>query len=278
MFLKELNMLGAIVGDIVGSPYEYCNTKRKDFPLFSSQSCVTDDTILTLAVCKALLSGSDNLEAAAARFLRTFAWRYADKDYGDRFIVWMSRDDACAYGSFGNGAAMRVSPCSIAAKSLEEVKSMSYAVTAPTHNHPEGLKGAEATAVAGFLAANGENRSQIERYIDAHYYPMDFSLDSIRDSYSYAVSCQATVPVALKAFFESTSFEDAIRNAVSIGGDSDTIAAITGGIAGFYYGVDEPIAQLALGYLDNFQKEVLERFETAFLRERSIKCLKKAPD
>ena len=257
-------MLGAIVGDIVGSRFEYNNIKSKDFELMTDNCFVTDDTVLTLAVCDALLSRENDLESAAARSLRTFSRRYADKDYGDGFRRWMMLDDSAPYESFGNGAAMRVSACSIAAQTLEEAKRMSDAVTAPTHNHPEGMKGAQATAVAGFLAKAGLEKNAIENYINQNYYPMGFRLDDIRPTYRYEGSCQGTVPFALKAFFESDSFEDAIRNAVSIGGDSDTLAAITGGVAGIYYGVDDWIAKKTLTYLDDFQKDCLSRFEKAF--------------
>ena len=257
-------MLGAIVGDIVGSPYEYNNLKRKDFEFFSTNGFVTDDSVLTLAVCHALCQQSTNLQKAAEKSLMEIAWRYADKDYGGGFRRWMQQENPTPYNSFGNGAAMRVSPCSIAAKTLEESKAMSYSVTSVTHNHPEGLKGAEAAAVAGFLAKNGLTKKTIEQYINEHYYPMDFSLGNIRPQYQYEVSCQGTVPVALKAFFESVSFEDAIRNAVSIGGDSDTIAAITGGVAGIYYGIDDWIAKRAEEYLDPYQKQLLKNFEKLF--------------
>lgn len=192
------------------------------------------------------------------------AWRYADKDYGGGFRRWMQQESPTPYNSFGNGAAMRVSPCSIAAKTLHETKAMSYSVTSVTHNHPEGLKGAEAAAVAGFLAKNGLTKKAIEQHINEHYYPMDFSLDNIRPQYQYEVSCQGTVPVALKAFFESVSFEDAIRNAVSIGGDSDTIAAITGGVAGIFYGIEDWIAKRAEEYLDPYQRQLLKNFEKLF--------------
>ena len=185
-------MLGAIVGDIVGSPYEYNNLKRKDFEFFSTNGFVTDDSVLTLAVCHALCQQSTNLQKAAEKSLMEIAWRYADKDYGGGFRRWMQQESPAPYNSFGNGAAMRVSPCSIAAQTLEESKAMSYAVTSVTHNHPEGLKGAEAAAVAGFLAKNGLSKKAIEQYINKHYYPMDFSLDDIRPQYQYEVSCQGT--------------------------------------------------------------------------------------
>ena len=162
-------MLGAIVGDIVGSPYEYNNFKRKDFEFFSPNGFVTDDSVLTLAVCHVLCQQSTNLQKAAEKSLMEIAWRYADKDYGGGFRRWMQQENPTPYNSFGNGAAMRVSPCSIAAKTLHETKAMSYALTSVTHNHPEGLKGAEAAAVAGFLAQNGRTKKAIEQYINEHY-------------------------------------------------------------------------------------------------------------
>lgn len=173
-------MLGAIVGDIVGSPYEYNNIRRKNFEFFSPNGFVTDDSVLTLAVCHALCQQSTNLQKAAEKSLMEIAWRYANKDYGGGFRRWMQQENPTPYNSFGNGATMRVSPCSIAAKTLEESKAMSYSVTSVTHNHPEGLKGAEAAAVAGFLAKNGLTKKAIEQYINEHYYPMDFSLCNIR--------------------------------------------------------------------------------------------------
>ena len=257
-------MLGAIVGDIVGSPYEYNNIKRKDFELFTDRCFITDDSVLTLAVCHALCQQTSDLQKTAQQSIMDFAWRYAGKDYGDSFRRWMQLPNPTPYNSFGNGAAMRVSPCSLAAKSIDEAKVMSYAVTSVTHNHLEGLKGAEATAVSGFLAKTGQSKQAIEKYINDHYYPMDFSLEEIRPEYQYEVSCQGTVPVALKAFFESDSFEDALRNAVSIGGDSDTIAAITGGVAGFYYGIEEWITQKSLNYLDDYLRQILRAFEKQF--------------
>lgn len=257
-------MFGAIIGDIVGSRFEYNNIKTKDFDFFAAGCDITDDSVLTIAVAEAFLSGDlEHLSIHARESILKHAWRYANKDYGNRFRIWMNDPLLTPYNSFGNGSAMRVSPCSIAAKSLEEAKSFSYAVTAVTHNHPEGIKGAEATAVAGFLAKGNSSIQAIEKYINDHYYPMDFTLDQIRENYDYDVTCQGTVPVALKAFFESVSFEDAIRNAISIGGDSDTIAAITGGVAGLYYGTDE-YEDTVYRYLDDEQIRILVRFKEAF--------------
>ena len=257
-------MLGAIIGDIVGSRFEYDNIKTKDFDLFTPSCEMTDDSVLTIAVAEAFLMGDiEQLALHARDCILKHAWHYAQKDYGNRFRLWMNDPLLKPYNSFGNGAAMRVSPCSIAAKNLDEVKAFSYAVTAVTHNHPEGIKGAEAAAVAGFLAKSHPTIQTIENYINEYYYPMDFTLDEIRESYDYDVTCQGTVPVALKAFFESTSFEDAIRNAISMGGDSDTIAAITGGVAGIYYGTED-YKETAFQYLDYEQIRILEQFENIF--------------
>ena len=257
-------MLGAIIGDIVGSRFEYDNIKTKDFDLFTPSCEMTDDSVLTIAVAEAFLMGDiEQLALHARDCILKHAWHYAQKDYGNRFRLWMNDPLLKPYNSFGNGAAMRVSPCSIAAKNLDEVKAFSYAVTAVTHNHPEGIKGAEAAAVAGFLAKSHPTIQTIENYINEYYYPMDFTLDEIRESYDYDVTCQGTVPVALKAFFESNSFEDAIRNAISMGGDSDTIAAITGGVAGIYYGTED-YKETAFQYLDYEQIRILEQFENIF--------------
>ena len=185
---------------------------------------------------------------------------YPDCGYGGRFLGWMYADDPQPYHSFGNGAAMRVSACGLAAKSVEEAKALSRAVTIVTHDHPEGLKGAEATAVAVYMGKSGAPMADIRACMEG-YYALDFTLDSIRATYRFNETCQQTVPQALEAFFESTGFEDAIRNAISIGGDSDTVAAITGGVAGAYYGVPEALSRAARGYLDARLLDILERFE-----------------
>ena len=172
----------------------------------------------------------------------------------------MYADDPQPYHSFGNGAAMRVSACGLAAKSVEEAKALSRAVTIVSHDHPEGLKGAEATAVAIYMGKSGAPMADIRACMEG-YYALDFTLDAIRETYRFNETCQQTVPQALEAFFESVDFEDAIRNAISIGGDSDTLAAITGGVAGAYYGVPEALSRAARGYLDERLLDILERFE-----------------
>ena len=177
------------------------------------------------------------------------------------FRRWIYSDATEPYGSYGNGAAMRVSASGFVGQTIEEVKMLARKVTEVTHNHPEGLKGAEATAVAIFLAKTDHTIPEIRAYIDENYYPMNFTLDEIRPTYAFDVTCQGSVPQAIMAFLESTSFEDAIRNAISIGGDSDTIGAITGGIAEAYYGVPEEMREKAMEYLDERLREVVVEFE-----------------
>ena len=177
----------------------------------------------------------------------------------------MYSDAPQPYNSFGNGAAMRVSACGYAAESLEEAIKLSRAVTEITHNHPEGIKGAGATVAALYMAKSGSNISEIRDYINTHYYPMNFTLESIRDNYRFDVTCQGTVPQAITAFLESSDFEDAIRNAISIGGDSDTLAAITGGIAGAYYGIPADVRNQAISFLDKRLMEILLEFENIYL-------------
>ena len=263
------NMLGALVGDIVGSRFEFDNYRAKDFELFAADCFPTDDSIMTLAICAALLECQGDyskLEKATVAWMQKFGRRYPDGGYGGRFDRWIYTADPQPYNSWGNGSAMRVSPVAYVAGSLEEVKKLSYQVTCVTHNHPEGLKGAEATAVATYMALQGADKEEIRKVITEEYYPLDFTLDEIRDSYEFNESCQDTVPQALQAFFEAADFEDTIRNGVSIGGDTDTIGAIAGAVAGAYYGVPEAIAVKALTYLDETQKAVLARFMGNFHR------------
>ena len=258
-------MLGAIIGDIVGSRFEWHNIKNKKFELFTGKCFPTDDSIMTLAVAKALCACNGDytdLSEQAISYMQDIGRPYPLCGYGGRFFDWMYSDDPKPYGSYGNGAAMRVSACGFAAESLEQAIVLSRRVTEVTHDHPEGIKGAEATAVAIYLAKTGSSREEIRAYIHAHYYPMDFTLDGIRDSYDFDVTCQGTVPQAIMAFLESVDFEDAIRNAISLGGDSDTLAAITGGIAEAYYGIPEKLRRTALLYLDELQRKVLDEVES----------------
>lgn len=260
-------MLGSIIGDIVGSRFEWNNIKTKEFDFLTYKCFVTDDSIMSLAIAKAILDCKGdyhNLSRLAVSNMQEIGRPYPDSGYGGMFREWMYSDHPRPYNSFGNGAAMRVSACGFAASTLEEAKLLSKKVTEVTHNHPEGIKGAEATTAAIFLARIGKNILEIRDYISENYYPMNFTLDSIRDSYEFNETCQDTVPQAIMAFLESTSFEDAIRNAISIGGDSDTLAAITGGIAEAYYGIPTEIRKHALTFLDERLMKVLIDFENVY--------------
>lgn len=222
---------------------------------------------MSLALCEALLESkpdfSDLREQAVAK-MRAFGEAYPDAGYGRTFSCWLYFDDPQPYNSYGNGSAMRVSGIVYATNTLEQVKQLSLMVTDVTHNHPEGIKGAEATAVTAFMAKQGADMQAIRDYVDANYYPMDFTLDDIRDSYMFNETCQNTVPQALMAFFESTSYEDAIRNAISIGGDSDTLAAITGAVAECYYGIPQKLREQGMSYLDERLLGVLRAFEEKY--------------
>ena len=261
---KVFLMIGAMIGDIVGSIYEFDNIRTKDFELFGRGCFATDDSIMTIAIGKALVESAKNgtdLGENAVKYMQEIGRPYPSCGYGGRFYHWMYSDDPQPYNSLGNGAAMRVSACAEVAKTLEEAIELSKKVTEVTHNHPEGIKGAEAATVAAFMAKTGSSIDEIRGYIDKNYYKMDFTLDEIRPTYRFNETCMDTVPQALEAFFESTDFEDAIRNAISVGGDSDTLAAITGGIAESYYGVPEEIKNKALTYLDGRLMNAYNEYE-----------------
>ena len=223
-------IFGAIIGDIVGSRYEHTPIKIKEFPLFYWGCGFTDDTVMTIAVADALLTDRD-----FAGKMREWGRRYPDVSYGPRFAAWLESPDPKPYGSWGNGSAMRVSPCGLIAHSMEEALDLAKASAEVTHNHPEGIRGAQAVAAAVYLAKCGADRDEIRSFIEENFYPLDRTLAQLRKGYQFDASCRGSVPHAIQAFLESTDFEDAIRNAVSLGGDSDTIAAITGSIAWMYY-------------------------------------------
>lgn len=260
-------MIGAIIGDIIGSRFERANHKSTDFDLFTKKCSFTDDSVMTLAVAKAILESKDDwsaLGANAVKYMQEVGRRYPNCGYGQNFWLWLHESDPKPYQSFGNGAAMRISPVTYAAGSMDECIALSNAVTIVSHDHPEGMKGAEAVAVATWAALHKWPKDSIRALIRPRYYILDFTIDEIRPRYRFDVSCQGSVPQAIQAFLESTDFEDAIRLAVSIGGDSDTIAAITGGIAGAYYGVPNDIRAQALTYLTEDLKDILSDFETAY--------------
>lgn len=230
-------MYGAMIGDVVGSVYEFQPIETKNFELFPERATFTDDTVMTIAVARALMSykkyGGDFKEILVEQ-MQHLGNKYPTS-YGGMFSNWLHSTNPEPYNSYGNGSAMRVSPIGLYANSIEETLDLAKQSAEVTHNHPEGIKGAQATAVAVFLAKTGEHKDYIRAYIHHYFYPLDFTLDDIRENYHFDVTCQGSVPPAIVAFLESTSFEDAIRNAISLGGDSDTLAAITGGIAWPYY-------------------------------------------
>lgn len=264
-------MFGAIIGDVIGSRFEFDNNKSKDFDLFDKECDFTDDSVMTLAIAKALLpydsiTDYESFKKELVGVMHEVGMRYPHCGYGGCFCLWMMKNYTEPYNSYGNGSAMRVSPVGWFASSLEECERLAAATAEVTHNHPEGVKGAVAVAGAVYLARTKHSMEEIKEYIK-RYYEIDFTLDEIREDYDFCEICQKSVPQALEAFFESTSFEDAIRNAISIGGDSDTIAAITGSIAEAFYGVDEDMKEAALSYLDSYLLDIAERFENKFLEE-----------
>ena len=231
-------MYGSMIGDVVGSRFEFSPIKTKEFELFTEDSTFTDDTVMTIAVARALMSykkhGGDFKEILVEQ-MQYLGNKYPHAGYGGMFFEWLHDPNPESYNSYGNGSAMRVSAVGLYANSTEEAMDLAKQSAEVTHNHPEGIKGAQATAVAVFLAKSGESRDYIRAFINHYFYPLDFTLDDIRENYHFDVTCQGSVPPAIVAFLESTSFEDAIRNAISLGGDSDTLAAITGSIAWPYY-------------------------------------------
>jgi len=225
-------MIGAIAGDIIGSIYEQSPIKTKDFPLFDPRCRFTDDSVLTIAVADAILAGWPY-----GISIREIGRRYPDAGYGGSFFRWLHSDDPQPYNSWGNGAAMRVSPVGFAFDTEKDVLYQAKKTAEITHNHPEGIKGAQAAALAVFLARTGHDKADIRKQITRRFeYDLDRTVDKIRPAYAFDISCQGTVPEAIIAFLDSVSYEDAVRNAVSLGGDSDTLACITGAIAEAFYG------------------------------------------
>ena len=267
-------MLGAIIGDVAGSRFEFDNWKAGDYELLDDGCTYTDDTVMTVAVADALLKAKDRPEALrdeAIRSMQAFGHRYPSCGFGARFIHWIFEEDPQPYGSLGNGAAMRVSPAADMARSLEEAKRFAAVVTGVSHDHPEGMKSAEAAAVAGFMAKSGSGMEEIRKCLTEQYYPEIAQMhvpDLIRDykreigNTRYREWAPYSVPQALVCFLESDSFEDAIRNCIAIGGDCDTTAAVAGGIAELYYGIPDGLRRKVLEFLPGPLLEPLERYYT----------------
>lgn len=264
-------MIGAILGDIIGSPYEFdLGNKSKVFTLFSRGSVFTDDTVMTIAVAEAFLivesdATDEEIKQSLIRSMRDYGNRYPHAGYGTRFSWWLTEDDPQPYNSYGNGSAMRVSPVAWLYDDIASVRKAARLSAEVTHNHPEGIKGAEATASAIFLARTGHSKEYIRDYIETEFdYVLNRTCDEIRPDYHHMESCMDTVPEAITAFLEGTSFEDVIRTAVSLGGDCDTLTAIAGSIAEGFYEVPEELREECrsrlpadlLAVLDEFEKRV----------------------
>jgi ADP-ribosylglycohydrolase len=256
-------MIGAIAGDIIGSIYEAHPIKTKDFPLFERRSRFTDDTVLTVAVADVLLHGGNYTDR-----LREYYSRYPDAGYGGFFHTWARSSEPKPYGSFGNGSAMRVSPIGFAFDDLETVLREAKRSAEVTHDHPEGIKGAQAIAAAIFLARTNSSKAEITAFVSQNFgYRLDDTLETIRPDYQFDVTCQGTVPAALICFLQSTDFEDTIRNAVSLGGDSDTLACIAGGVAQAYYRVVPAyIEEEVFRRLDAHLTGIARKFKDVFVR------------
>ena len=259
-------MIGAILGDMIGSPYEFdMGSKTKIFPLFIEKSEFTDDSVMTVAVAEALMDAmgksDEEIRQTLVHSMQKWGARYPDAGYGSMFYYWLHSNDPKPYGSFGNGSAMRVSSAGWLFDTLEETRHMARLTAEVSHNHPEGIKGAEATASAIYMARTGSTKEAIREYIIREFhYDLSRTCDEIRPDYHHVESCQKTVPEAVTAFLEGTDFEDVIRTAVSLGGDCDTLTCIAGGMAEAFYGVPEDIAAEGRKRLPDDMLAVLDRF------------------
>lgn len=268
-------MYGAILGDMIGCPYEFDRgNKIKDFPLFSRASAFTDDSVMTLAVAEAFIDAQPNADIEwirnrLIRGMQRFGKEYPHAGYGGMFRRWLRSKDPQPYGSFGNGSAMRVSSVAWIYDDLDTVRKMARLSAEVTHNHPEGMKGAEATASAIYLARTGKTKEEIKAYIVEQFdYSLSRTCDEIRPGYFHVETCQETVPEAITAFLEGESFEDVIRTAVSLGGDCDTLTCIAGSIAEGFYSVSEELKQECRKRLDDRLCKVLDQFDELLKRKQ----------
>lgn len=258
---KSHTIIGAVIGDTLGSVFEWNNIKTTDFYLFDPKCDFTDDSVLTIAVADSIINNKD-----FAKTIRKYGRKYFDRGYGGNFRHWLMSDNLKPYGSYGNGSAMRASAIGFAFDDMEKVLDVAKKSAVVTHDHPEGIKGAQATAGAVFLAKKAKTKEEIKNYITSTFdYDLNFTLDEIRPTYEFDVSCQGSVPQAIVAFLESTNYESAIRLAISIGGDSDTIACITGGIASAYYkDIPQKILNFVLKRLPDEFIEIINNFDDLY--------------
>lgn len=263
--MKKTTILGAIAGDVIGSIYEFNATKDKGFRLFHPFQSFTDDTVMTVAVADWILTGDGLMPV-----MQDYGNRYPGAGYGRRFHKWLTEYDPKPYNSWGNGSAMRVSPVGFAFNTLEEVLAKAKESAEITHNHPEGIKGAQATATAIFLARANYNKQEIKKYIeDTFGYNLSRTCDEIRPNYQFNESCQETVPESITCFLESKDYEDAIRLAISMGGDADTMGAITGGIAiAFYKEMPDKIYDYAINKLPDDFRLIVDKFDMQYLQSK----------
>lgn len=259
--MGKVKILGALVGDIIGSTYEWYNTKRTDFELFEEGSRFTDDSVMTLAVAKWLVEDENHSADQLIKCMQELGRRHPDAGYGGRFIEWLYEDDSQPYNSWGNGAGMRVSPVGLYAQTLDEALALAALTACVSHDHPEGVKGAQAIAASVFLCKQGKSKQEIKEYVEQTFgYNLHRTITEIRPNYYFDVSCQGSVPEAIIAFLEGNSFEEVIRLAISIGGDSDTIGAMAGAIAACRYPIPENIAERCDSLLTDDLRDIKDRF------------------
>jgi ADP-ribosylglycohydrolase len=259
--MEKVKMLGALVGDIIGSVYEFRNTKSTDFELFCGASNYTDDSVMTLAVAKWLLEDKAHTIHYLIYCMQELGNNHPYAGYGGRFAGWLCEEKPQPYNSWGNGAGMRVSPVGLYAKTLDEALALAAITASVSHNHPEGVKGAQAIATSVFLSKQGKSKKEIKEYVEQMFgYNLYRSIAEIRPNYSFDVSCQGSVPEAIIAFLEGNSFEEVIRLAISIGGDSDTIGAMAGAIAACRYPISEDIAERCDSILTEDLREIKNKF------------------
>ncbi len=261
--MGQVRMLGALVGDIVGSVYEFYNTKRTDFELFNDNSRYTDDSVMTLAVAKWLVEDEKHTIHYLIHCMQELGHLYPYAGYGGRFMGWLFNNNPQPYNSWGNGAGMRVSPVGLYAKTLDEALALAALTASVTHNHPEGVKGAQAIATSVFLCKQGKSKQEIKEYVEKAFdYNLDRTIAEIRPRYEYDVSCQGSVPEAIIAFLEGNSFDEVIRLAISLGGDSDTIGAMAGAIAACMYPIPDDIAKRCDDILTDDLRKIKDKFLT----------------
>lgn len=272
-------MYGAILGDIIGEPYEFDDgDKSKDFPLFCEDPCFTDDSVMTIAICDGILkagldSKEDTMKAAMIISMQIWGHKYPYAGYGGMFYKWLTSQNPKPYNSYGNGSAMRVSSVGWLFKSLERTREVARWSAEVTHNHLEGIKGAESTATVIWMARNGKSKAQIKEYIEKEFkYDLSRTCDEIRTGYFHQSSCQKTVPEAITAFLEGNSFEDVIRTAVSLGGDCDTLTDIATGMAEAFYGLPPEMKEKCLEYTEEDMHEVMKAFDEKAIARKSIEA------